>query len=118
MNTAQFSTAHLSAKSDQERQLLENQYSAMLLNATEFEQSQLISDISDCVSKIKTRLIELKDYQNSVVTVKDYCKQQKVSRQYVNQEIKSGKFKTIELPIFTEYKGKKVAVGTQKFLSF
>ncbi len=76
--------------------------------------------LTDIHNDVKELLEYIKgiNFQNSVVTVKDFCKQQKVSRQYVNQEIKSGKFKTIELPIFTEYKGKKVAVGTQKFLSF
>ena len=85
---------------------------------TKEDRATFLMEMSNKVHAIKSRLIEIKELKNSVVTVKDYCDARKVSRQYVYQEIKKGKFKTIELPIFTEYQGKKIQVGHQKFLSF
>jgi hypothetical protein len=85
-------------------------------NSSIEKRNAMLAEISGIVQGITTKIVEDK-LLDTVISVKDYCAAQKVSRQYVNQEIKNGKFKTIELPIFTEYKGRKVAVGTQKFLS-
>lgn len=51
-----------------------------------------------------------------LITIKDYCDKRNVTRQYVYQEIKKGKFKAIELPVFVRYEGEEKAIGTQKFL--
>jgi hypothetical protein len=89
------------------------------LNAqTKEERTAFLMEMSNKVDAIKSRLIEMKELKDTVITVKDYCDARKVSRQYVYQEIKKGKFKTIELPVFTEYQGKRIEVGHQKFLSF
>lgn len=102
-------------------------YEAVMADEDAFLQKMANTDnagrdviLTDIHADIKELIVQIKNihFQDSVVTVKDYCKARQVSRQYVYQEIKSGKFKTVELPIFTEYKGKRVAVGTQKFLSF
>jgi hypothetical protein len=52
----------------------------------------------------------------TLTTVKDYCIDRGVSRQFVYEYIRKGKFEKIELPIFVEFEGHKVAVGKQKFL--
>ncbi len=90
------------------------------LNAhkTEAEKVAFLMEMSNKVDAIKKRLVEIKEFEDTVIGIKDYCNARKVSRQYVYQEIKKGKFKTVELPVFTEYNGKKINVGIQKFLSF
>ena len=52
----------------------------------------------------------------TLTTVKDYCTQRGVSRQFVYEYIKKGKFELLTLPIFTEFNGKRVSVGNQKFI--
>jgi hypothetical protein len=102
-------------------------YEAITANEDAFLQKMANTDdngreaiLTDMHNDINELIVCIKNthYQDSVVTVKDYCDARKVSRQYVYQEIKKGKFKTIELPIFTEYQGKRIEVGHQKFLSF
>lgn len=50
------------------------------------------------------------------LTVAEYAKKRSVSRQFIYEYIKKGKFELVELPIFVEYKGKKYRQGTKKFL--
>lgn len=52
----------------------------------------------------------------TLTTVKDYCTQRGVSRQFVYEYIKKGKFELLTLPIFTEFNGERVSVGNQKFI--
>ncbi len=52
----------------------------------------------------------------TLTTVKDYCNQQNVSRQFVNDYVKKGKFQVLELPTFVELDGEKIEIGKQKFL--
>jgi hypothetical protein len=51
-----------------------------------------------------------------LVTIKDYCSQKDVSRQFVYEYIKKGKFEVVELPIFVRFEGIEIEVGKQKFL--
>jgi hypothetical protein len=51
-----------------------------------------------------------------LVTIKDYCAQKDVSRQFVYEYIRKGKFEVLELPIFVNFEGHVLEVGTQKFL--
>ena len=51
-----------------------------------------------------------------LITVKDYCAQKDVSRQFVYEYIKKGKFEVVELPIFVRFQGHELEVGKQKFL--
>jgi hypothetical protein len=51
-----------------------------------------------------------------LVTIKDYCAQKEVSRQFVYEYIRKGKFEVLELPIFVNFEGHVLEVGTQKFL--
>jgi hypothetical protein len=52
----------------------------------------------------------------TLTTVKDYCMERGVSRQFVYEYIRKGKFEKIELPVFVEFEGIKRAVGKQQFL--
>ncbi len=52
----------------------------------------------------------------TLTTVKDYCAQQNVSRQFVNDYVKKGKFQFLELSTFVELDGEKIEIGKQKFL--
>ena len=52
----------------------------------------------------------------TLTTVKDYCTQRGVSRQFVYEYIKKGKFELLDLPIFVELEGIQIAVGKKKFL--
>lgn len=52
----------------------------------------------------------------TLTTVKDYCTHRGVSRQFVYEYIKKGKFEMLELPVFVELEGIKIGVGKQKFL--
>ena len=49
-------------------------------------------------------------------TVTEYCKDKNVSKQFVYEYIKKGKFELIELPLFVEFEGERIEVGTKKFL--
>ena len=51
-----------------------------------------------------------------LITVKDYCAQKDVSRQFVYEYIKKGKFEVVELPVFVRFQGHELEVGKQKFL--
>jgi hypothetical protein len=51
-----------------------------------------------------------------LVTIKDYCSQRTVSRQFVYEYIRKGKFEVVELPLFVRFEGKEIEVGKQKFL--
>lgn len=86
-------------------------------NKSAEKQATMLDEISIMVQNITARIIASK-LENTVISIKDYCDKRKVSRQYVYQEIKKGKFKTVDLPVFTEYQGKKIEVGQQRFLSF
>ncbi len=52
----------------------------------------------------------------TLTTVKDYCLERGVSRQFVHEYVRKGKFTIIELPYFVELNGKKHNIGKQKFL--
>ncbi len=52
----------------------------------------------------------------TLTTVKDYCTLRGVSRQFVYEYIRKGKFQMLELPTYVEFGGEKVEVGKQKFL--
>lgn len=52
----------------------------------------------------------------TLTTIKNYCSQRGVSKQFVYEYIKKGKFQMLELPYFVELDGEKFEVGTQKFL--
>lgn len=52
----------------------------------------------------------------TLTTVKDYCVQRGVSRQFVYEYIRNGKFEVLTLPIFAEFNGERVSVGNQKFI--
>lgn len=49
-------------------------------------------------------------------TVTEYCKEKNVSKQFVYEYIRKGKFELIELPLFVELNGEKIQVGSKKFL--
>jgi hypothetical protein len=53
----------------------------------------------------------------TLTTVKDYCTQRGVSRQFVYEYIRKGKFQLLTLPVFTEFNGIRVSVGNQKFIN-
>jgi hypothetical protein len=53
----------------------------------------------------------------TLTTVKDYCTQRGVSRQFVYEYIRKGKFELLTLPVFTEFNGERVSVGKQKFIN-
>jgi hypothetical protein len=118
MTLTAFNTAYQAATSDEERESLENNYTNQILQASGQDQTAMIHEIEDFVDIIKNRILQAKDFENQIVTIKAYCDARKVSRQYVYQEIKSGKFKTVVLPIYADHNGKKIEVGSQKFLSF
>ena len=71
--------------------------------------------LNDLKKKFDYKIIKNKA-KMMLTTVKDYCTRRGVSRQFVYQYIKKGKFELIELPIYTDYEGIKVSVGIQKFL--
>lgn len=50
-----------------------------------------------------------------ILTLKEYAKKNNYTRQYVYQ-IKD-RLGVIDLPIFVEYEGKKIQIGTQKFVT-
>ena len=52
----------------------------------------------------------------TLITVKDYCETRGVSRQFVYDYIRKGKFKTVELPLFIRYNGVEQYVEAQKFI--
>ena len=52
----------------------------------------------------------------TLTTIKDYCTHRGVSRQFVYEYIKKGKFELLELPIFVNFDGSQIEVGKQKFL--
>ena len=105
---------HCTSKEQEEAVALEYVSS----NNTQVQQVEMLQEISEKVAEITKYIVSLKTFKDTIVTVKDYCDARKVTRQYVYQEIKRGKFKTIDLPIFAEYQGKRIEVGKQKFLSF
>ncbi len=51
-----------------------------------------------------------------LMTIKAYCEERKVSRQYVHEYITKGRLKAVELPVFAEYGGQRIEVGRQKFV--
>ena len=51
-----------------------------------------------------------------LTTVKEYCAERGVSRQFVYEYINKGKFEVLNLPVFVEYDGVRQALGTKKFL--
>ncbi len=51
-----------------------------------------------------------------LMTVKEYCTIEGVSRQFVYKYIKLGKFQLVELPIYAEEGGNRFYMGTEKFL--
>jgi hypothetical protein len=51
-----------------------------------------------------------------ITTIPDYCKQRNVTRQFVYEYIKKGKFKHYEMPVFVESNGDKIMLGNQKVL--
>lgn len=51
-----------------------------------------------------------------ITTIPDYCKQRGVTRQFVYEYIKRGKFKHFEMPTFVEMNGEKIHIGVQKIL--
>ncbi len=52
----------------------------------------------------------------TLTTVKEYCALRGVSRQFVNDYVKKGKFQLVELPTFVNFDGGVVEIGKQKFL--
>lgn len=51
-----------------------------------------------------------------LLTIGEYSKKRKVSRQFIYEYIRKGKFEVVELPLFVEYNGIKINKGTKKFL--
>ena len=51
-----------------------------------------------------------------ITTVSKYCKKRQVSRQFVYEYIRKGKFELEGLPIFVEINGQKINIGNQKLL--
>ena len=51
-----------------------------------------------------------------ITTVANYCKTRGVSRQFVYQYIKKGKFKLIEVPKFIKINEEMIEMGTEKVL--
>jgi hypothetical protein len=51
-----------------------------------------------------------------ITTIADYAKARGVTRQFIYEYIQKGKFRHFELPIFIELDGKKIEVGSKKFL--
>ena len=51
-----------------------------------------------------------------LTTVKEYCTERGVSRQFVYEYINKGKFEVLNLPVFIEYDGVRQSIGTKKFL--
>jgi hypothetical protein len=51
-----------------------------------------------------------------ITTIPEYCKQRNVTRQFVYEYIKKGKFKHYEMPVFVESNGDKIMLGNQKVL--
>lgn len=51
-----------------------------------------------------------------LTTIADYCQKRGVTRQFVYEYIKKGKFEVLELPVFAEYGGERIGVGVQKFI--
>jgi hypothetical protein len=51
-----------------------------------------------------------------ITTISDYCKKRNVTRQFVYEYIKKGKFKQFEMPTFVEINGDKIQIGMQKIL--
>jgi hypothetical protein len=51
-----------------------------------------------------------------ITTIPDYCKKRNVTRQFVYEYIKKGKFKHFEMPTFIEINGDKIQIGMQKVL--
>ena len=63
---------------------------------------------NDFKSKIK--------YFKMITTIPDYCKKRNVTRQFVYEYIRKGKFKHFEMPTFIELNGDKILIGMQKVL--
>jgi hypothetical protein len=51
-----------------------------------------------------------------ITTIPEYCKQRNVTRQFVYEYIKKGKFKHYDMPVFIESNGDKIMLGNQKVL--
>ncbi len=51
-----------------------------------------------------------------ITTIPNYCKERGVTRQFVYEYIKRGKFKHFEMPVFIELNGDKIELGMQKVL--
>jgi hypothetical protein len=51
-----------------------------------------------------------------ITTIPTYCKERGVTRQFVYEYIKRGKFKHFEMPVFIELNGDKIELGMQKVL--
>lgn len=51
-----------------------------------------------------------------ITTIPDYCKKRHVTRQFVYEYIKKGKFKHFAMPTFVEINGDKIEIGMQKIL--
>ena len=117
MTLDQYTKKYIACENDAERKTLLAQYSIVLDTMTSEEHTVIVNNIANQV-QLLTEKVMPKTPQETVVSIKDYCDARKISRQYVYQEIKKGKFKTIELPIYVEYMGKKIEVGNQKFLAF
>lgn len=102
---------------DNSRKELLAHYNTLLDTLSSEERTKMLLEIAENVAKLSEKILPQMP-KDTVISVKDYCEKRKVSRQYVYQEIKKGKFKTIDLPVFVEYLGKKIKVGEQKFLAF
>jgi hypothetical protein len=51
-----------------------------------------------------------------ITTIADYAKNRGVTRQFIYEYVQKGKFRHFELPIFIELDGKRIEVGSKKFL--
>jgi hypothetical protein len=51
-----------------------------------------------------------------ITTIPDYCKKRNVTRQFVYEYIRKGKFKHFDMPTFVEINGNKIQIGMQKVL--
>ena len=51
-----------------------------------------------------------------ITTVSEYCQKRGVSRQFIYEYVRKGKFELVELPIFVELDGQKFNIGNQKLL--
>jgi hypothetical protein len=51
-----------------------------------------------------------------LMTIKQYCEARNVTKQFVGEYIKKGKIPSVELPVFAEYEGERIQVGSQKFV--